>query len=353
MSILRDAGQVELEVAIDLPEDFGDSLEITAEQVSANSGPAVWRLFAEGNSLDIAGWSRLQPAGLPQIDSGTADISLWLDYAPGELQRATANLVISDLSPRSDATTAPFGVQGSIEYSSELNGFLLAANQFRVMTVDGDWPQSSLQLRVMADQNGAMSGLRANATFLDLNDRKYVNAWIPEVQRSMLDDIAPTGVLRNLSVDLSDLQSDLPEFDVSADLQSAGFAASDERLGVREFSGRIRADRDGGRVEIESTDLQVDTGSTLAEPISFDDTVGTIIWRRNNDGIILLSDSIQIRNADFDSQSSLQISVPANGLPASQYEGCANWPLAPDGTCFRCRKPGYLATERIARQVPV
>jgi uncharacterized protein YhdP len=313
MSILRDAGQVELEVAIDLPEDFGDSLEITAEQVSANSGPAVWRLFAEGNSLDIAGWSRLQPAGLPQIDSGTADISLWLDYAPGELQRATANLVISDLSPRSDATTAPFGVQGSIEYSSELNGFLLAANQFRVMTVDGDWPQSSLQLRVMADQNGAMSGLRANATFLDLNDRKYVNAWIPEVQRSMLDDIAPTGVLRNLSVDLSDLQSDLPEFDVSADLQSAGFAASDERLGVREFSGRIRADRDGGRVEIESTDLQVDTGSTLAEPISFDDTVGTIIWRRNNDGIILLSDSIQIRNADFDSQSSLQISVPANG----------------------------------------
>ena len=38
-----------------LPEDFGDSLEITAEQVSANSGPAVWRLFAEGNSLDIAG----------------------------------------------------------------------------------------------------------------------------------------------------------------------------------------------------------------------------------------------------------------------------------------------------------
>ena len=313
MTILREADQVEVEAAIDLPEDFGNSLEITAEQLPTSSGQGAWRLFVEGNSLDIAGWSRLQPAGLPQIDSGTADVSLWFDYAPGDLQRATMNLVVSGLGARNESPTAPFGLQGSIEYSSELNGFLLAANQFRLTTVDGDWPQSSLQLRVMADQNGAMVGLRANATFLDLKDLKYVNPWIPEAQRSMLAEIDPTGVLRNLSVDLSDLQSDLPEFDVSAELQEAGFAASDERFGIREFSGRIRADRDGGRIEIESTDLLVDTGSLLAESISFDDAVGTVIWRRNNDGVILLSDSIRIRNADFDSQSSLQISVPANG----------------------------------------
>ncbi len=313
MTILREADQVEVEVAIDLPEDFGKSLEITAEQLPTSSGQGAWRLFVEGNSLDIAGWSRLQPAGLPQVDSGTADVSLWFDYAPGDLQRATMNLVVSGLGARNESPTAPFGLRGSIEYSSELNGFLLAANQFRLTTVDGDWPQSSLQLRVMADQNGAMVGLRANATFLDLKDLKYVNPWIPEAQRSMLAEIDPTGVLRNLSVDLSDLQSDLPEFDVSAELQEAGFAASDERFGIREFSGRIRADRAGGRIEIESTDLLVDTGSLLAEPISFDDAVGTVIWRRNNDGVILLSDSIRIRNADFDSQSSLQISVPANG----------------------------------------
>ena len=313
MSILRDEDQVELEVSINLTDEFGDSLEITAEQLPATLEQDVWRLFIEGNSLDIAGWSRLQPAGLPPIDSGTADVTLWLDYAPGDLQRATANLVISDLHPRNESTTAPFGLQGSIEYSSEPNGFLLAANQFRLLTVDGDWPQSSLQLRVMVDENEAMEDLRANATFLDLKDLKYVNAWIPDAQRSMLADIEPTGVLRNLSIDLADLASEEPEFDVTAELQDAGFAASDQLPGMREFSGRIRADRDGGRVEIESTDLQIDTGSMLAEPISFDDAVGTIIWRRNNDGIILLSDSVQIRNAEFDSRSSLQISVPANG----------------------------------------
>jgi len=313
MAILRDADQVEIEASIDLAEEFGDSLEITADQLATDSEQDVWRLFVEGNSLDIAGWSRLQPPGMPEIDSGTADVSLWLDYAYGDIQRATVNLVMSDLSPRGETVTAPFGIQGSFEYSAELNGFLLAANQFRLLTVDGDWPQSSLQLRVTADENGALEGLRANATFLDLNDLKYVDVWIPDAQRQMLADIQPTGVLRDLEIDLSDLTLEEPEFDISADLQSAGYAASDERPGIREFSGRVRVDRGGGRIEIDSTDLQVDTGPILAEPISFDDAVGTIIWRRNSAGVILLSDSIQIRNADFDSRSSLQISVPANG----------------------------------------
>jgi len=313
MAILRDTDQVELEASIDLPQDFGDSLEITADQLADSPDGDVWRLFVEGNSLDIAGWSRLQPVGLPEIESGIADVSLWLDYAPGDLQRATVNIVIADLSPRIDRVTAPFGIQGSIEYSSELNGFLIAANQFRLLTVDGDWPQSELQLRVMADENGALEGLRASASFLDLNDLKYVNVWIPDTQKQMLDELQLTGVLRNLSVDLADLTQEEPEFDITADLQSAGYAGNGDRPGIREFSGRIRADRDGGRVEIESTDLLVDTGPILAEPISFDDALGTIIWRRNSAGVILLSDSIQIRNADFDSQSSLQISIPADG----------------------------------------
>ena len=324
MTILRDADQVGIEATIDLPDEFGDSLEITADQLAVDAEQNVWRLFIEGSSLDLAGWSRLQPVGLPEIDSGNAAISLWLDYVPGHVQRATVNLFISDLSLRDGPATPPFGLQGSIEYSAEVNGFLLAANQFRLTTVDGDWPQSSLLLRVINGADGEIEGLRASASFINLDDLKYVNIWIPDAQKALLADIQPSGVLRELSIDLSDLQSGIAAFDVSADLQSAGFAANDERPGIREFSGSIRADRDGGRIEIESTDLALDTGPILAEPISFDDAIGTIIWRRNSSGVILLSDSIRLRNADFDSQSSLQISVPASGgAPFVDVE--SNW----------------------------
>ena len=105
-------------------QELGDTLEITADQAPGTQ--AGWRLFVEAQGLGLAGWSRLQPQGLPDIESGIADLSLWLDFADNALQRASANVVIDDLSARGSPARSPFGLQGSIEYSRELGGFLLA-----------------------------------------------------------------------------------------------------------------------------------------------------------------------------------------------------------------------------------
>ena len=307
----RSKTELVLEVDIDLPDEFGDSLEISANQLKLGSADDVWRLFIEGDSLDISGWSRLQPAGLPEMDSGTLDLNLWVDTSEGTIQSAAANVVISNLQVSGPEIVAPFDLQGSFEYSQELDGWLLAANQMRVSTVDSDWPQSDLQLRVINSEEGEIAALHAEADYFDLNDIKYVSAWLPQDLLTMFSDFSPNGVVRDFNLDLGSMQSDEPQFDVEADLESVGFAAVGERPGVREFSGRIRADRDGGRVEIDSTDLRIDLGPTLSEPLLLDDAFGTIIWRRNRDGMIVLSDSVRIRNADLESQLSLQVSLPS------------------------------------------
>ena len=87
----------------------------------------------------------------------------------------------------------------------------------------------------------------------------------------------------------------------------------------------------------------MDTGPILAEPISFDDAMGTIIWRRNSSGIILLSDSIRFRNADFDSQTSLQISVPANG-DAPFVDVQSDWSINDVGAIRRYLPVSMLGT---------
>lgn len=309
--VSRSQTELAVEANIDLPREFGNRLDISANQLRLRSTDNVWRIFVEGDSLDISGWSRLQPIGLPEVDSGKADVSFWVDTSNSDIQSATANIVISDLHVSGPAIVAPFGLQGSFEYSRELDGWLLAANQMRVSTVDGGWPQSNLQLRVINGRNGEIDALRTNVSYFDLDDLKYVSAWLPDAQLAMLNSYSPSGVVRDLNVELSSLQSDDPQFDVSADLQYAGVAAAGERPGIREFSGRIRADRDGGRIEIESNNLSVDLGAILTEPLLLDDAFGTIIWRRNREGMIVLSDSVRIRNADLDSQMSLQVSVPA------------------------------------------
>lgn len=312
---------VEIEADIDLTDDFGSRLEVSAIQLDSDYGDDSWRLFVSGESLVASGWSRLRPAGLPEIDSGVLDISLWLDLADGQIQNATSNLVVTDLHALGPELLAPFGLRGSFEYSAEGDGWLLGANQFRLSTAEGDWPESTLQVRVTNGPDGEIRGVRANASYFDLDDLKYTSAWLTQELYQQYLDYAPAGIVRALSLELSDLRSGQSKFDVNADLQSVGIAAVDDQPGVREFSGNIRADRDGGRVEIESTDLQLDLGKYIEGPIFLEEAFGTVIWRRNRDGMTVLSDSVRIRNADFDSQMSLQISLPeGNASPVVDYE---------------------------------
>ena len=313
VAISRDANELGIEAQIKLQEEFGDQIEVSANQRISDANDNEWRFYIEGDSLQLAGWSRLQPLELPEIDSGTANVNLWLNTSANGVQSATANLQVTDLHTAEADTLTPFGFQGSFEYSAELDGWLIAANQFRMMTVAGNWPQSDLQLRIVSGQDGVTDAFRANASYFNLADLTYISPWLQEDQQAMLTRVSPEGVMRNVSAEISGIRADHPAYSATADLELLGFSATNDFPGVQMFSGRVRADRNGGRVEIESADLQIDLPQYLAESVIFDEAFGTIIWRRNAEGMIVLSDSIRIRNADLDSESSLQISVPSNG----------------------------------------
>lgn len=316
-----DAG-LGIDASIDLDREFGERLNIQADRTVGGDAQDSWRLYVEAESLDLPGWSRLQQFALPNITSGTADFVLWVDLVAGAVTSATANVVVTELHAETEAVMPPIGFQGSFEYSTEIDGWLLGASQLRVDTINGDWPQSSLQLRIQTDDDGAIQGLRGGASYFDLSDLRYIRAWLPEDRRATLDELGLSGVMHDLSFDLGELDGGRPTFNVSAELVGAGFASAEDRPGLREFSGRVRADRDGGRVEIDATNLQIDLGDTLPAPLTLDDAFGTVIWRRNAEGMIVLSDSVQIRNADFDSQLSLQVSVPSgDASPVIDLDG--------------------------------
>ena len=313
ITFVRNEEELRVEATIDLPDDLGDRVDVSANRLTLEGVEDAWRIYVEGDSLGLAGWSRLRPMNLPQVLAGMADLNVWLDVSAGAITSATANVVLAGMRTEEPGGLPAIDLRGSFEYSTELDGWLLAANQLRVSTAENDWPQSSLQLRVIQDDGQPISGLRASALYLNLDDLRYVRPWLPGEQKEWLEAYAPSGVMRDVNVDLQGFGSEELGFDVSAELENVGFAAVDEQPGIRQLSGSIRAGRDGGRVEIESHDLNIDLGEQLERPLSFDDAFGTIIWRRNADGITVLSDSVMIRNVDLDSQMSLQLSIPRNG----------------------------------------
>lgn len=333
-SVSRQGDESSVDAVIDLPSEFGNRIEISANQVGSDATSGIWRYYIEGDSLFLPGWSRLRPPELPQLSSGMVDISLWLNVVNGELQSATSNLAITGLIAGRQGTHPPLDMQGRFDFSIESGGWLLAAEQFGLTTVDGAWPDTSLQVRVNLNDDGSIDTLRSSATYLNLDDLEYAVPWLTDEQRSRLNRISPSGEIRELRAEVSEIQSDKPQFDVSAQLEGIGFAADDEWPGLQGFSGRLRADRNGGRVEIESTNLTMDLGGHLAEPISLDDAFGTVIWRRSVDGFVVLSDSVRIRNADLESESSLQVIMPADdSAPNIDFE--SEWSIYDVGSMSR------------------
>ncbi|NIA27422.1 MAG: TIGR02099 family protein, partial [Desulfobulbaceae bacterium] len=104
-------------------------------------------------------------------------------------------------------------------------------------------------------------------------------------------------------------------------LLDVGIAASGNRPGVRGFSGSLRSDRSGGRLEIETSNLVVTAPGILGKPLGFDTTSGTVIWRRSNNRTTLLSDSIVLKNDFFENETSVEVSyVDGDAAPVVDIE---------------------------------
>ena len=66
-----------------------------------------------------------------------------------------------------------------------------------------------------ADDDGGIAVIDVRASYLNLGDSGLLLPLLPESQRRQLEALAPTGELRDLVAQVSDLQADEPFFDVT------------------------------------------------------------------------------------------------------------------------------------------
>ena len=315
MNFLRDERHRGFDATVRLPAQLGDHLQVAASQQRQATGAATgpWQFFIEGNALDADGLTSLWPDFPVHFASGSVDLSLWLDLAAEGVRRATANFIVSDIISGSSPAENPVSARGRVEFARRDDEWLLAADDFVLETVDGQWPQSSLQVRVAEEKPAGARRVEASATWLDLSDWRHVAAWLPAELRSRLEEIAPSGVLRDFSATFGVEDGAVAQFDVAATLDRVGIAPFEGMPGFRGFTGGLRADQRGGRLEVDAQDMTLDLSAWLPEPVDLQRAAGTIIWRRGGEGITILTDSVRLANADLESESSLHVTLPADG----------------------------------------
>ena len=305
----------EVRVAVDadvrFDESIGDRMTVSATRIKpAPDETSPWNLTVEANDLNLAGLIELYPQSPKQVESGRGDIDLSVAILGTRVASATADL---DLDAVSLEGEEPFDVSGRIEWNSSAGGWLFAADDVDLVTPRGAWPRTSVRVEAETDRERNILSLEVAAEYLDLADTQSVGPWLAEEQRILLDSWRPDGIIQDLELRFGDRTTG--DFFVSASLSEVGIASVEGRPGLRGFTGDIRADTEGGRLEIASDYAVLSAPGVFNEPVEIDLIEGTVIWRRSGTQLTVLSDSIAFRTPIIESESSVEITLEDGGSP--------------------------------------
>lgn len=310
VSVSIDENRIAVDADLRLPDELGRKLTLSATQVLGKSiTDPIWDIDIDAEDISLSGWSRFL-SGDNFFRSGSGDLELAWAFRDGRVTNATAELDFFDVGILDDET---FDISGRLELDVVDGGWLAAANELVIVRPDHKWPKSELRLEASVDSDGHVVMLDMRATYLNLGDLSMLEPWLDDERVQKFKEFAPSGIIRDLVATVSELASDTPRFNISMDLDRVGIADAPGRPGISGFSGLLRANRSGGRLEINSTDLVVSSSDYLVDAIEIVSAEGTIIWRSGDDRITILSDSIAIESDYFASQSNVHLILYKDG----------------------------------------
>ena len=312
-----DDRRIALDADVRLSDDLGRDISLAATHLlNMPQEQRVWDVAVEADDLILGGWSELYPGLSTSLLSGRGDIDASFALSGQSLSNASVDVDLADVSLSQGQV---FDLEGRIELDTSFDGWLVAAENFRITTDGREWPASSLRAEASTDDDGKVAVLNVRATYANLSDSALLLPVLPEEQRVFLADLAPRGEVRGLEMTLSETDAGVPYFDITAELENVGFSAKDKRPGIQGLSGYVRGDRPGGRIEIRSTDMLIDLPRVMDGPVDIDVLDGMIIWRSNDELTRFTSDSVYLANAIIDSRGSGELTFYAD-RPAPEID---------------------------------
>ncbi|MDJ0712071.1 MAG: YhdP family protein [Woeseiaceae bacterium] len=312
-----DERRIAVDASVRLPSDLGRQMTVSATQLLAvPDDERAWDMSLEIDDVDLVGWSDMQWATEREIYAGEGDLDLSLVIAGRKVRSATAEIDFENVALEEDQ---PFDVAGRLSLDLVDDGWLAAAEDFRFTTVDHEWPETQIRVEATNDAEGKLAILDVRASYLHLADAAMAMPLLTPEQRAQLDALDPTGVVRELDATFSRLNADDRYFELSVDLEDVGFAAGEKRPGLRGFTGQVRGDLSGGRLEIDSENMVLELPAIMTSPAPIEVLEGMLIWRSSDELTRLTTDSVYLQSPIIELRGSGELSVYAD-RPAPEID---------------------------------
>ena len=302
-----------LSLSLTPPPAWGASLrallEFEGDAARLRDGRA--RLYLEGEGLVLDAWADLWPAAPMAVDDGRLGIRLWGNWDAGAMVDAQAELEVEDLALAANGAAARFErVAGRARlWRPAASQWQLDVGGLEVRRGGRAWADGA-GLSLAREDGGDW---RLAAEFLRVEDVAAVAALLPPegelLQR--LGEVAPAGDLHGLHLAV---EAD-GEFGLRTDFRDLGWSASGAIPGMSGLDGRARVGSGGGRVALESSDVEFAAPRLFRAPLQMRELSAVLRVAPGPEGLVLTAPRVHVRNDDLSARGRVRVELAEGRSP--------------------------------------
>jgi uncharacterized protein (TIGR02099 family) len=335
LSLSLDGRELALAATGQLPPDLGAevALSLVLTGQDERGWPSVWTAGMTVGALDLAGLRAATGRAELQSAEGTLEGSLYAAADGGGLARAAGELVGRNLRlprpPDAVEEESEDQAQGlsyqrigaSFEWTRAATGWQLQLADVEVRQAERRW--SSASVTVALEQDETVRRLEGHADRIELDELATVAPWLPGQARAFVEQLAPTGTVRDLELhlDLPHEPGRLPEAFVGAQFERVSVQAIGLWPAIENLSGRFSGDTWKGSGELAALGTRVTFPTRFRQPIEVAAGSAHVEWHRDEAGVHLRFPQVTLENDDALVEASLTVRVPGGGAsPELQME---------------------------------
>ncbi|MBK7983360.1 MAG: TIGR02099 family protein [Candidatus Competibacteraceae bacterium] len=308
-----------LTFAAELPAGSGERLQLEIERAAAPAsapGTEQGTFLLRADRLELAGW----PLPLT-FDAGQAALELsgdWRDWRPsrfdGRVRLKQAALTADPRAALLKTWLARWSdSEARFDWRRQDDGWQLQG-QLRL----GDDKGQSIR-QPSFELNRTALGWQGRALAVQAQDvLAWATPWLDEPARRWLIPLEVRGELPELA-----FQADaaLADYYATVQLRDVGFQSVRKLPGFDGVSGVLKFGAAGGRLELDSRRVRVDTAGLFRAPLALTTMTGAVDWWRSDSGLRLESDGLAVANADLNGRFWGSVLLPDADKPLLDIKG--------------------------------
>lgn len=297
------------------PAQWGESvrLVVAGENLADPARPAQAAVYAQGQALDAARWSRLVP-GVPDdvaLRAGSGDIAVWGDWRGGQLNRATVEVAATDIDlagPDGGAWAAE-RLAAVADWQRTSEGWRLRTDNVELVQGERSWRAAAAEVERRGDawygrgERLPLGPLQAGAAALGGNSE-----WARTVA-----DLEPRGWLEDFALRATSRE----DFRLRGAFSELGWSPAAGYPGMSGLAGKLDIAADGGVVDLAAGDVVYFQPTLFREPIRATRVDGRVHLARHSERWVVDAPRLSVHNSDITTTSRVRLDLPvAGGSPA-------------------------------------